>query len=211
MRNAELCDAYLKRVSRRREKDEDSLGILLPFLMMDTVQLIYSHTIAPLNLKHEAKALSRKWKENYNLLNREFFSAFTPDQRDAVIDKMDDFEEYIGNAQTIAEVSVMTAVQNVADLDGQQYLSQLWIAYMMTQGALDVWQQLYVYTSAGSKEEPHIAAIRHAIMELSRLAPGAKGDIDRKRYDEACKCGQALYRKILDWIKMDEARDKERS
>lgn len=92
----------------------NTLETLFPFLILDCQYQLYCKDIAPLPVKHELKKVRNQWIESYNKFNHRLFNAFNADEQDEIVDKMDDFSNYIQNDLIIAKVAIMDTVKHLS-------------------------------------------------------------------------------------------------
>lgn len=141
----------------RRVKGK-SLEPILPFLMLDCMFQIYNKEIKPVQCRHEMKHLRKVWMRNYTTLNNQFFRAFNVAQRDEVIDKMDDFENYIQNDLMIAKVAVMNELSDL-DFKDANICASCMLCNIFAQSAQIVWSKVYATRSGRNSENPYISGI----------------------------------------------------
>ena len=140
MTNAEMLDAFLRPRGMYMEGG-CNLRILLPFFIMDAVYAIYNRSIKPIDLRSRRKErLARlRWRLAYNRFDEEFFNSFDEDQREAIMDKMDKFEEYIDNDLMVMQASVWRALCKVEperDTEVQNIAADCFLAEMLSCAAL---------------------------------------------------------------------------
>ena len=146
----EIIDAFCRSRGLVR-KEGASLIPLHPFLIMDCVLQIYTKWIAVLDdCRFEAKKYRNEWKKTYNALNRTFFKAFTPEQQDAVIDMMDDFDRYIYNDLVIAQMAIMDYFDTLEHegriMEDQQVASSCILAEVLCYTAKTTWERIFKVT-----------------------------------------------------------------
>ena len=143
MTNKELVETYLAYHGMKRVegKDED-LSPLLPFIMMDITLDMYLKVIKPLNCKHLMNHYRKEWKRNYDAFNARLFMCFNADQRDALTDKMDEFEEYIQNYVMIAKVQIMNCI-SFEPIERQEVLATCLLCSILAQSARIIWGRIY--------------------------------------------------------------------
>lgn len=112
MTNTEIVERYLRSIGMKRISG-DTLETLFPFLVLDCQYQLYCKDIAPLPVKHGLKKIRNQWIESYNKFNRRLFDAFDTDEQDEIVDKMDDFSNYIQNDLIVAKVAIMDTVKHL--------------------------------------------------------------------------------------------------
>lgn len=194
----DITEAYITHLGFKRIKGSGADPIL-PFFMLDVMNTIYRKDILTLPCKFEAKKSLKEWARNYHELNADFFSAFSDEQQDRVIDIMDEFEAFIGNDIIIAKVAVMNVLADAGiDLDSQDVLASCMTAHILAQSAQVLWKAVY-----GSRENPYIKAIIHHAGRWMNLYSKGCTDMcinlnESKSIEEAVN---ALCRKMVKFLK----------
>ena len=141
MTNSELVNKFLDHRGYSKIKGESLLPIM-PYIVMDVVYNMYNKTIRPIPAKHKLKKLKTTWEEAYNRFDRVFLAAFTEDEQDEIIDRMDDLEAYIANAKTIAEIQTMNCFSFLS-LEQQKVLACANVCNLLTHYAGEIWKAVY--------------------------------------------------------------------
>lgn len=201
MTNSELVETYLEKQGMRRIKGtNEDFSPLLPYLMLDAVYQMWCKTIKPIECKFELNKYKNTWNKNYNEFNRQFFNCFNIEQRDAIIDKMDDFEQYIGNDITIAKVQVMNCI-NFETLDRQDVLATCMLCSILAQSARIVWGRVYKNAKFHDEKNGYISTIEKSIKNFmdtyyGKGKPNIKCDEDKKVSDAV----SVLCKKMIYWL-----------
>lgn len=140
----------------------DTLEPILPFFMTDVAYNMWQKDITPIPCRHELKKLKKEWITRYGLFNRRFFSAFTLDEQDEVIDKMDSFDSYIGNHVMVAKIQIMNFLSDI-DTEKANQCSSLILVNILCQAAQIVWRK--VYKNAKNQDSTNLE-----IQSLERLS-----------------------------------------
>ena len=142
MTNKDILQAYYKRFHLTAVGSEYSMEPIHPFILMDiTYQLLNTH-IAPLKPTFKLGKVYHKWRDTYSHFNQRFFSAFDEDQTDYVIDKMEDFENYVDNYVTIARLKIMDCFPENT-LEEQQVVSACILTNILARAAHIITQKVY--------------------------------------------------------------------
>ncbi len=123
--------------------DADDLTPLLPFFILDEVYQLYSKYVLPLQCKHDARHWKTVWGKTYTKLNQDFFSSFNADQTDAVIDRMDGFEEFIAPLLKQTLDSVSAFLSPLVPQDKCPVISACMVCSVLAQCASIIWYQVY--------------------------------------------------------------------
>lgn len=219
MKNSELVNKFLLHRGFSKIQGESLLPVL-PFLVMDVVYNMYNKTLRPIPAKHSLKKWKTIWEEAYNRFDRTFLAAFTSDEQDELMDKMDSLEDYISNARTVVEIQTMNCFPS-APIEKQKILACINVCNLLTHYAGQLWCAIYknydlsrdvrrkpdiqYYEIEGKiyKEKPNLnpelCAIEHASEELFKLFGGKNTSLQnsQKMNDSSL----ALVRKIFQWFK----------
>lgn len=112
--------------------DAQDESILAPFILADSAYLVYEEHIKPLGLKHQFKLHQNNFMRCYTAMNKDFFSAFNPEETEYIIDKMDALHDGICNDIEILRISVINNLtqfplevrKNIASFAALVHLSQ---------------------------------------------------------------------------------------
>ena len=66
--------------------DAQDESILAPLILADSAYLVYEEHIKPLGLKHQFKLHQNNFMRCYTAMNKDFFSAFNPEETEYIID-----------------------------------------------------------------------------------------------------------------------------
>ena len=141
MTNSELVNKFLLHRGFSKIQGESLLPIM-PYIVMDVVYNMYNKTIRPIPAKHQLKRLKKTWEDAYNRFDRTFLAAFSPDEQDEIMDKMDSLEEYIANAKTVAEVQTMNCFDHLA-INQQSVIACANVCNLLTHYAGQIWSAVY--------------------------------------------------------------------
>lgn len=194
----DITETYIAHLGLRRVKGSGADPIL-PFFMLDVMNTIYRKDILPLPCKFEAKKMRKEWAKNYHELNADFFSAFSDEQQDRIIDIMDEFEAFIGNDIIIAKVAVMNVLANAGiDLDSQDVLASCMTAHILAQSAQVLWKAVY-----GNRENPYIRAIIYYAGRWMNIYSKGKTNmfINLNEYKSIEEAVSAPCRKMVKFLK----------
>ena len=196
----DLVDAYMRHVGMRRIAGHSAMPIL-PFLLLDVVYTIFNKDIKPVKCHQQAKLVVNGWVRNYNEFNRDFFRAFTPEQRDVIIDMMDDFEEHISNHVTIARVAVMNGLPWLS-FEEQRILASAAICHVLAHAAQVIWGEVYRDRMGRRTENRSIAGIEKYTFEWTKAFAGTVSDrkVDLNNDPAVNTAVSVLCRKIIAWL-----------
>lgn len=141
MTNIELVEKYLHSIGMKLVTGS-TLETLLPFLIMDCQYQLYTKDIAHLPAKRELKKIRNQWIESYNRFNRSLFDAFSIEEQDEIVDRMDDFANYIQNDLVIAKVAMMDVAKKLP-LETQNVIGSCLMCNALAQMAQIIWGKVY--------------------------------------------------------------------
>lgn len=124
----------------------DDVSPILPFMMMDAQYQIYIKTIVPLRVTGAAKMVKNRWVKCYTTFNKSFFACYTQDQQDAIIDRMDDFEDFIANDLMFVKVAISDCFNHL-DIEKQSVISDCLLCNILAQTAQITWGRVYKHMS----------------------------------------------------------------
>lgn len=181
MTNEEMLNAFLKPRGMYYEGG-CNLRILLPFFIMDAVYAIYNRSIKPLSLDPNGYPAERRerWRIAYNRFNKKFFDSFNEDQQDAIIDKMDSFEEYIANDLMVMQASVwrvLCKIEPERDSEVQNVAADCFLAEMLTCAALIESQRIINW----AKTRPRQSGMGFEVVKLPKAFVSSYDGIDDVR------------------------------
>ena len=115
---------------------------MTPFFLADSAYLVYDERIKPLALKREMKMYAKKFIECYRAFNKDFFAAFDDEQRDYVIDKMDELHEAIAHDVEIFRMSIINYLAQFP-LDVRQNVASFSACLHLTSCAFLTWRTVF--------------------------------------------------------------------
>lgn len=152
--------------------------------------------------KHDLKrTFEQKWSRNYNDFNRMFFSAFSVDTRDEIVDKMDDFESYIANDITILKCAIMDTIKEES-FDMQMALGSIAACGLLCSAASCTWESIY-HVRGHEVTNPSLAKCTKLMVKLLKgYYQGTKDyNMNTPATDAAVK---SICYKIVQWIDKSE-------
>lgn len=175
-----------------------TLEPLLPFFIMDVQFQIYCHDIAYLPVKYQMKQVRGKWIAAYNKFNKAFFNAFTQDEQDELIDKMDDFADYIQNDVMVAKVAFMDMVKDLP-FERQGVIGACLMCNVLAQSAQVIWGKVYHDRHGVKETNGELRRIQICSYDFLNMyyREGRNISCDTPRITEAVNI---LCRKIVKWL-----------
>lgn len=185
--------------------------LLVPYLLMDAEYSLYQKYVTKVSAKRELKKVKGAWVEAYGLFNRAFFSAFGEEQRDVVVDLMDEYEEWVGNSVEIARITVMNEIGKEGyDLDEQELLGACLMCNCLSQCANIVWETIHVDARGMKRKSDAIERVEWCSKRFADVWMEQRGDRKVINLNENKKVNaamNALVSKIVRFPKLRMARD----
>ena len=139
----EIVDVFLASKGLRRDKGNDGdISPLLPLIIMDTALQLYNKYIRPVECKREMKMYKNQWARLYHEFNMMYFRYFNDEQRDFVIDIMDEFDKHIEKHLFICHIQIMNKV-NFEPTDRQKVLASTLLISILCQAARIIYENLF--------------------------------------------------------------------
>lgn len=202
MKVSDIVNAYCRKnglsILQGRLRDNDPSPILA-FLIMDCAQDEYRKNIAPLKLKHEAKELDRRWRDDYHRFNQRLFTCLSPDERDFAIDMMDAYTEAVEYEVMLIRVAVMDLVK-ICDFADQKIIASLLLCNVFSQIAQICWGA--VYRNDYSKEDkcPELLRLRQHSHKLSNTVVMLPVDINPNASEKLMSAVESFKNKTIKWL-----------
>ena len=109
---------------------------------MDTALQLFNKYIRPVECKREMKMYKNQWARLYHEFNMMYFRYFNDEQRDFVIDIMDEFDEHIEKHLFICHIQIMNKV-NFEPTDRQKVLASTLLISILCQAARIIYENLF--------------------------------------------------------------------
>ena len=139
----EIVDIFLASKGMKREKGNDGdISPLLPLIIMDTALQLFNKYIRPVECKREMKMYKNKWIRLYHEYNMMYFRCFNEEQRDFIIDIMDEFDEHIEKQLFICHIQIMNKV-NFEPIDRQKVLASTLLIGILCQAARIIYEGFF--------------------------------------------------------------------
>lgn len=209
MTNDEICDKFLASMGYTRVSGH-TLEPVLPALMLDLNYQIFQQEVKPLNCKQNMKVFKNRWIDAYNRFNTRFFKAFTQDEADEVIDRMDEFENWIANDVMITKVQIMNLLDDLP-FETAKTCASLMIANILAQSAGIVWSHCYKTKSGYDCKNMDIYAIERASASFMNLYHKAisQRNVKPSESKPICDAVDVLCNKMIKFLYKDDAPDAE--
>lgn len=207
MTNREINEAiYKRRGYRQVQGNMDNLTAITYFFLLDAAKQVFEKSIR----KQPCKGLQKKYKnqmaDGFYTFFRNFFSAFNQEQTEYIIDKADEFEEFIQHHLDIAEIAIQEC-DNSRTLAEQKEQSQTWLCNLLANDAQDFHGECWKTASGQPLYDPYIDRVLKASKEYSRLRFGEGRTLTQKQFDRVQAAVKVVANKICTWLYEDYKRE----
>lgn len=203
-----LIDSFLKYKGWTSNKKSGNLP-LLPFIMADALYIAHDTYIKG-RLKQEAKFHANKMMECYHRLNHDFFKAFSKEEQNELVEKMDRFDDYLHNDFEILRMAVMKPIMH-QPVKTREIVSGLCIIKLLACHAEYIYSVLYRDSLGRVVPDQNIQGMKHHACEMFRHY-SAKHGSDNINLNDAPMVEQSccnISKRILEFINDWENEDKE--
>lgn len=195
MTNQEMVDIFLEsRGMMKMSGPEGDVAPVMPFIIMDAQYCIYRRGISRLKVRHELQRLKKRWAECYTRFNRSFFKAFNQDQQDEIIDKMDDFEEYIDDDIKNIRSEISKCFDSVPH-DTREVIADCLTCNILAQSAQIIWSKVYRLYDRKMARECFASSINE---EKNNLMKAGEGVCLKEGFNNDIEGVRKYSRKFLD-------------
>lgn len=176
---------------------------LMPYMLMDAMNLIYDDYIKPLDLKHNLKHLRKQWHDAYLRLTSDFFRCFNVEQQSEVVEIMDNLSEHIHNEVELLRVAVMNHFMNV-DASTRVTMSAILACNHLAQSAQILWKWVRRSNRGNKLPNPHIAIVENVSLRLfdeyAKLSKvDAQAPVDLSNIETISNASHNLCKAIADF------------
>lgn len=174
----------------------DNLSAIMHFFLMDASYQAF------LSVKWEAegkyKPWLKRWRDGYKLFFSDFKAAYTKDQYNSILDKVDAFEEYLSHHLFIAEIAVQEA-SNDEEIKIQRENSRCWLANLLANDAKDFYGEVWKTGLHQPLHNRYIDQVCKASKEYGRKYDKTLYLSD-KQIDRIQTSVQVIANKICAWV-----------
>lgn len=215
----EVCRDTENKHSQRGERVEMSIweqineelksntAIYLPFVIMDYAYSIFCKDIKPLDLRHGAKKLCSDWLKNYHLFNSRIFVLINEEGRDYLIDRMDEYTEYIDYPIMLVRVAIMDLVSKDT-FERQQAVSSLMLCNILAQAAQITWKAVASVMMGSDRENPELLALKNISSRLCNCVCRLDEDINPNDSPKLNEAVNNYLSKTAEWLNIKYNRTK---
>ena len=207
MTNREINEAiYKRRGYKQVQGNMDNLTSIVYFFLLDASKQVFDKGVRKQPCKGLQKKYMNQMKEAYHAFFSNFFSAFNQEQTDYIIDKADEFEEFIQHHLDIAEIALQEC-DNSLPIETQRELSQTWLCNLLANDAQDFHGECWKTASGQPLYDPYIDRVLKASKEYSRLRFGEGRTLTQKQFDRVQAAVKVVANKMCTWLYEDYKRE----
>ncbi len=207
MTNKEINEALLKRRGYRQYYgNKDNLSPLMYFFLMDASKQVFDKSIRKQPGAGKQKRCVKQMVDGYHLFFQNFFSAFTQDQTDYIIDKADELESFIQHHLDIAEIALQECV-NELPLELQKEISSAWLCNLLAADAQDFHGECWKTSSGQPLSDRYIDQVLKSSKDYARIRFGDGPNISEKHHKRITQSVRVVANKICEWIYNDYKRE----
>lgn len=203
MTNAECVDTYLKHRGMVQCKGTTNvLSSLMFYFLMDASYQVFINDVKKLPVKRKAKQCLTRIKNSFDFFLAKFRAAFSGEQLEYILDKVDAFEEWLAHDLWIAKIGMMEACNHLP-IDQQEKIASLWLCHLLASDAQDMYGECYLNSSREPQKDYDIGVVASQTKELSRLIFPDEERITQKQFDRVQLAVKVLAKKICEYIYND--------
>lgn len=211
MTNAEINGAYLTYRHMHNDKGNiDNLSPLMHYFLMDCSYQVYCAEIQHLALTQ----LSAKHRSRIRKGFHDFFSsvhlAFTPEQLDYLLDKVDSFQKYIHNSIERCKVAVLDCFATGA-FNERLLASNIWLMNALAADAAGYMECCYLTSSGKPQQDVNINAVIVGSKSLAKCLCRCGESVEQSKADILQKNVSALAKDICKWVYKDYQQNQKES
>lgn len=176
---------------------------LMPFMLLDTQNILFQEYVLPLPLKHASKNMLNQWKQHYARFNKAFFDAFPEEQKEEIVEKMIELYDYAHDDIEIFRISIMNHFMKY-DIEIRQVVAAIVCCNHLAQCAQAFWDMTHRKNHLSAQPNTHIEGI--SVWSMKLLNEYAKGriervskDIDLGDFDDVAMSSKKLIKRIAEF------------
>ena len=202
--NRAINEGILKRLGFVQYKGNlDNLSAIMHFFLMDASYQTFLSVDWPAEGKY--KVFLDEWHKGYIHFFADFKAAYTKDQYSDILDKVDDFEEYLKHHLFIAEVAVQEA-GNDEEMRIQIENSRCWLANLLANDAKDFYGEVWKTGLHQPMQNRYINKVCYASKEYGRRYDRTLM-LSQRQIDRIQDSVQVIANKICEWVVNDYKRE----
>lgn len=195
-----FAKVYAEKKGYRLDKPDNA--VLLPFIMADSIYLIYDEYIKPQNFKYNLKWYCKKMMKAYNEFHKDFFNVFNQEDIDSLIDYMDEFAETVKMDIKLLKISVSNHLQELPS-EVRNNLASMTALVHLSQSTRIMYKELY-RNRGEAFDNKHLAGIVSNAESLfkayTKMYAHNKQQIDLNKYKDVEDASKRICDKIIKFM-----------
>ena len=202
-----LIDSFLKYKGYTSNKKSGNAP-LSPFIMADALYVAHD-TYLKGHLKQEAKYHANKMMECYHRLNHDFFKAFSREEQDELVEKMDSFDDYLHNDFEMLRMAVTKPIMHYP-IKTRNVVAALCIVKLLACHTEYLYSVIFRDPLGNPIPNSNIQGIKHHACEMFRHYSAKHGSDNINLNDEPAVslCVNNISKRISQFI--DNWKDEEK-
>lgn len=203
MTNQDINNALLrKRRYLQYKGNKDNITALMYFFLMDASQQIFAKDVSKQNCSGMQARLMGRMRDGYHLFFKNFFSAFSAEQTDYILEKADAYESFIQHHVDIAEIAIQECY-NSKPIEQQRELSRCWLCNFLAADAQDFHGECWRTGHGQPLFDPYIDRVLKASKEYTRLRFGEGPVLTDKQFKRVQLSVRIIAKKTCEWLYQD--------
>lgn len=181
------------------DAEMDDPAPILPFIIMDAAYHEFKKHISKLNLHHELKRMKNQWLDYYHSFNSLLLSCLNEDQKNFVIDKMDEYEEFVDDYMICIRPAIFESL-TCLDFEDRYIVASLLQCNILTQIASIAYSEVHKDKDrkAQCPQLENMSRLCHKIYNRIIYLPE---NIDPNKNTNLIDAVTTLMNKTADWLK----------
>lgn len=181
-------------------KSKDNYFPLLPFLLADLQNQMYSDYIEPLHNKHLMKKYSKDWRDNYNKVNHMLFSCLNENESYEVCEVMDNLSSLVANDLTMMRIQTMNILKEY-DTIHQEVVASGVVANAVAQMAMLIFRRYYSDSTIAYANNYFEAMVKWSYEYYVAYAKQHGMTFNLSNQDQLMQIIQIMIKKIFNYSK----------
>lgn len=199
MTNGELVKRFIEYYGGKPGNVGNDITPIAPYILMDLAYQSYRKHIAPLPVRGRAKQLRTYWSSAYHKFNSQIFLPFNTAERDEVIDRMDDIEDYLSEEITELE-NAITAYLETKNVRNTEVITCAILNNILAQSAQELIRIASTSLTGQPAESRDLDGVRIFCIKFATEYLPPDEYIDTSSDERVNNAVDALSHKIALWI-----------
>ena len=195
-----FAKVYAEKKGYRLDKPDNA--VLLPFIMADSIYLIYDEYINPQHFKYNLKWYCKKMMKAYNEFHKDFFNVFNQEDIDCLIDLMDEFAETVKMDIKLLRISVSNHLQELPS-EVRNNLASMTTLVHLSQSTRIMYRELYRNRGEAFDNKYLSGIVSNAeslFKAYTKMYAHNKQQIDLNEYEDVGYASKRICDKIIKFM-----------